>query len=78
MVLCLSFFRLSTEPKLIGRSVVLSPWTQIYLMSWLMLIWTLMRVQSHSLPLREVEGVVAGDVVAGAGEEVSYHIIFHK
>lgn len=37
-----------------------------------------MRIQSHSLPLHEEEGEVAGDGVGGAGEEVSYHIIFHK
>lgn len=37
-----------------------------------------MRIQSHSLPLREEEGEAAGDGVGGAGEEVSYHIIFHK
>lgn len=39
-----------------------------------------MRIQSHSLRLREEEeeGEVAGGEAGGAGEKVRYHITFHK
>lgn len=67
------FLRLSTEPKL---TVSLQTW--IYLMSLLMLLWTLMKAQSHSLPLREAEGEPAGRGVAGEGGKVSYHVLCHK
>lgn len=35
-------------------------------------------MRTQSLPLHEVGAEVAGDGVAEAGEEVSYHIISHK
>lgn len=47
-------------------------------MSLLILLWTLTKAQSHSLPRREAEGEEAGGGVAGEEGEVSYQIITYR